>query len=80
MDAGHFQFEMEIAAWAKDRRERELTLGELNAKVGLDKATDLQVVLPLYTHVRAGDEGFGDIEIRLKRNLWGNDGGSALSP
>ena len=50
VDAGHFQFEMEIAAWAKDGRERELTLGELNAKVGLDKATDLQVVLPLYGH------------------------------
>lgn len=83
VDAGHFQFEMEIAAWAKDGRERELTLGELNAKMGLDAATDLQVVLPLYTHVRGGDEGFGDIEIRLKRNLWGNDEGStalALMP
>ncbi|WP_081886373.1 transporter [Haloferula sp. BvORR071] len=83
VDAGHFQFEMEIAAWAKDGRERELTLGELNAKVGLDKATDLQVVLPLFSHVRGGDEGFGDIEIRLKRNLWGNDEGStalALMP
>ena len=83
VDAGHFQFEMELAAWAKDGRERELTLGELNAKVGLDKATDLQVVLPFYTHVRGGDEGFGDIEIRLKRNLWGNDEGAtalALMP
>lgn len=76
VDAGRYQFEMEIAAWAKDGRERELTLGELNAKVGLDKSTDLQVVLPLYTQVRGGDEGFGDIEVRLKRNLWGNDGGS----
>ena len=34
------------------------------------------MVLPFYTHVRGGDEGFGDIEIRLKRNLWGNDEGS----
>ena len=76
VDAGHFQFEMEIAAWAKDGRERELTLGELNAKIGLDAATDLQVVLPFYTQVRNGGEGFGDIEIRLKRNLWGNDEGS----
>jgi hypothetical protein len=83
VDAGHFQFEMEIAAWAKDGRERELTLGELNAKVGLDASTDLQVVLPFYTQVRNGDEGFGDITIRLKRNLWGNDEGStalALMP
>ena len=83
VDAGHFQFEMEIAAWAKDGRERELTLGELNAKVGLNACTDLQVVLPFYTQVRNGGEGFGDVQIRLKRNLWGNDEGStalALMP
>ena len=73
VDAGHFQFEMELAAWTRDGRERQLSLGELNAKIGLDPATDLQLVLPFYTHVRGGDEGFGDIEIRLKRNLWGND-------
>jgi hypothetical protein len=83
VDAGHFQFEMELAAWAKDGRERELSLGELNAKIGLDASTDLQVVLPFYTHVRGGDEGFGDVTIRLKHNLWGNDDGTtalALMP
>lgn len=83
VDAGHFQFEMEIAAWTRDGSEREFTLGELNAKIGLDASTDLQVVLPSYTRVRGGDEGFGDLQIRLKRNLWGNDEGStalALMP
>ncbi|MEO8615375.1 MAG: transporter, partial [Luteolibacter sp.] len=72
VDAGHYQFEMEIAAW---NRDHEFSLGELNAKVGLDPATDLQVVMPFYNHVRDGDEGFGDVEIRLKHNLWGNDAG-----
>ena len=67
---------MELAAWAKDGRERELSLGELNAKIGLNHSTDLQLVLPFYTHVRGGDEGFGDVQIRLKHNLWGNDDGS----
>lgn len=76
VDAGHFQFELELAAWSKDGRERELSLGELNAKFGLDASTDLQVVLPFHTQVRGGDEGFGDIQIRLKHNLWGNDDGS----
>lgn len=75
VDAGHFQFEMELAAWSKDGRERELSLGELNAKFGIDPSTDLQVVLPFYTHLRGGDEGFGDVQIRLKHNLWGNDDG-----
>lgn len=76
VDAGHFQFEMEIASWSRDGRDREFSLGELNAKVGLDASKDLQLVLPLYSHVRDGGEGFGDIEVRLKWNLWGDDGGS----
>jgi hypothetical protein len=77
VDAGHFQFESEIAAWTRDGGDfTEYSLGELNAKYGLNASTDLQVVLPFYTHVRDGDEGFGDIQLRLKRNLWGNDGGT----
>lgn len=83
VDAGHFQFEMEIANWTRNGREREFSLGELNAKIGLDRSTDLQVVMPFYTHIRDGGEGFGAVEIRLKRNLWGNDSGTtalALMP
>lgn len=72
VDAGHYQFEMELAAW---NRHHEISLGELNAKVGLDAATDLQVILPFYRHVSSGGEGFGDVEIRLKHNFWGNDDG-----
>lgn len=76
VDAGHYQFEMEITNWTRDGSQREFSLGELNAKIGLDASTDLQVVLPFYNHVRNGGEGFGDIEVRLKHNLWGNDEGS----
>ncbi len=83
VDAGHLQFEMELANWTHDGHDREFSLGELNAKIGLNASTDLQVVMPFYTHVRDGGEGFGDVEIRLKHNLWGNDEGStalALMP
>ena len=83
VDAGHFQFEMEIANRTRNGHEREFSLGETNAKIGLNHSTDLQVVLPFYTHIRDGDEGFGDMEIRLKHNLWGNDEGAtamALMP
>ena len=76
VDAGHFQFEMELANWSRDGGGREFSLGEINAKIGLDASTDLQVVIPFYTQVRDGGEGFGDVQIRLKRNLWGNDAGS----
>jgi hypothetical protein len=76
VDAGHFQFEMEAVAWTRDGDDDSVSLGELNAKYGLNSCTDLQVVIPFYTHEDSGAEGFGDIEIRLKRNLWGNDEGS----
>lgn len=84
VDKGHFQFETELAAFTRDGGEwTKSTLGELNAKYGLTDSADIQFVLPTYTHVRNGDEGFGDIEVRLKYNLWGNDGGDtamALMP
>jgi hypothetical protein len=84
VDKGHFQFEMEMAAFTRDGGDwTEYTLGELNAKFGLTDCADLQVVMPFYTHVRDGDEGYGDTEIRLKYNLWGNDGedtATALMP
>jgi Putative MetA-pathway of phenol degradation len=73
VDAGHFQFELEIAAWEHDGGTRTLNPGELNLKWGLDDSTDLQLVLPASSRTRGGAEGFGDIELRLKRNLWGND-------
>jgi hypothetical protein len=76
VDAGRYQLEMELGSWTRDGGDwTEFSLGELNAKLGLDDSTDLQWVLPFYSHVRNGAEGFGDVQIRLKRNLWGNDGG-----
>lgn len=77
VDAGHFQFEMELAAFTRDGGAwSEFTLGELNAKYGLNDSSDLQVVMPFYSHSRDGKEGFGDVQIRLKHNLWGNDEGA----
>lgn len=76
VDSGHFQFEMEIAAWTRDGKSREFGIGQLNSKIGLDEMTDLQVVTPFYTFKHDGDDGFGDLQFRLKRNLWGNDKGS----
>ena len=75
VDAGHFQFEMELANATRDGGDREFSIGELNAKIGIGTSTDLQVVTPFYQHIRDGGEGFGDVEIRVKHNLWGNDSG-----
>lgn len=75
VDAGHYQFELEIGALTRDGGENSYSLGELNAKYGVDASTDVQFVLPLYNHIAGGAEGFGDMQIRVKRNLWGNDEG-----
>jgi hypothetical protein len=84
VDAGHFQFELELAAWERDGGARTLNLGELNLKAGLTPDTDLQLVLPLYSRSQGGGpEGFGDVTLRLKHNLFGNDEGDtalALMP
>ncbi len=80
VDRGHYQFEIEIGSLTRDGGESSYGFGEINAKYGMDDLTDIQFVLPLYNHVVGGSEGFGDMQIRVKRNLWGNDGdGSALA-
>lgn len=92
VDAGHFQFEMDVLNYAYDRhnglpgdtRIESLSIAPVNLKAGLCNWADLQVVLETYTsvrtHVRATREvenqrGFGDVTIRLKGNMWGNDEG-----
>lgn len=67
-----------------DTRVENLSIAPVNLKVGLCNRADLQVMLETYTsvrtHVRATREverqrGFGDVTVRLKANMWGNDEG-----
>ncbi|MBM3834338.1 MAG: transporter [Verrucomicrobia bacterium] len=100
VDAGHFQFEMDILNYAYDRhnadrsntRVETVSIAPVNLKLGLLNNVDLQLVLETYTSVRTHDRtlrtveknrGFGDMVVRTKFNLWGNDGGTtalALMP
>jgi hypothetical protein len=82
VDAGRFQIETDLVVFTRDREARiETRTTEIlpfNFKIGLTSSTDLQIVYGGYTHSRtatAHESGFGDITLRLKRNLWGNDGG-----
>lgn len=75
-----------------DVRSRRWGFGGVNLKAGLWNNVDLQFVLTGYGHSRVKDhgtgitadaEGFGEVQTRLKINLWGNDGGvtaGALMP
>jgi hypothetical protein len=82
VDAGHFQLEMDVASFSRDRHtvqrdggSRSWSFLSANFKLGLTNRMDFQVVAPLYNRVSSGPEGFGDLMFRLKTNLWGNDGG-----
>jgi hypothetical protein len=99
VDAGHVQVEMDLAAFTYDRhnsdradtRVESWSFGTVNLKFGLLNNVDLQVVLEPWSVSRTVErpggrmraDGFGDITLRTKFNLWGNDGGStafALMP
>lgn len=68
-----------------DVRTRDYSVLPLNLKVGLLNNVDLQLVLDTHVNSRIEDRvastvgeasGFGDVQTRLKINLWGNDSGS----
>ena len=84
---GLFQVETSLLDFNRDSSdgstEESWILGQVNFKVGLAEDMDLQMVFDTYTSVRTrvgngveGQDGFGDVTLRLKRNLWGNDGGT----
>ena len=82
VDAGHVQIEMDLAAHTRDRHTEDRDGGveswsfaNTNIKLGLSNCADLQVVVPVHENIRRGPRGFGDITVRLKANLCGNDGG-----
>lgn len=82
VDAGHLQAEVEAVGLARDGGLNELIVGAVNLKLGLTSRSDLQVVVEPFHHA-AGQTGFGDLTLRNKWNLWGNDGGAtafALMP
>jgi hypothetical protein len=79
VDAGHVQVEMSFLEYARDRSSDSVSVAPMNLKIGLTNSTDLQLVLQPYLHVDDGGgtlDGFGDTQLRLKINLWGNDGGN----
>lgn len=98
VDAGRFQVEMDFVTYAADTdddanvRVESVNVAPINLKLGLTNSTDLQVIFDSYVRQTVTDratgardriDGFGDVTVRLKRNLWGNDGGAtalALMP
>ncbi|BCU79165.1 transporter [Luteolibacter sp. LG18] len=86
VEPGAIQLESSFWSFTRDKdagiTTETWTLGETNVKFGITECSDLQLVLRPWVTERAKGfgmtdraEGFGDIEVRWKQNLWGNDGG-----
>ena len=90
VDAGHFQVELTLVSHTSDResadgvtqRSEAWAIAPMNLKIGLLNRLDTQLVLETYNLVYEREDGsrttrrsFGDTTVRLKYNLWGNDGG-----
>ena len=88
VDGGRFQIEMDVATYTRDReggiRTETVGVAPINVKYGLDRATDLQLIVQPYLRRTVADrrlgaretvDGVGDTTVRVKRNLWGDDGG-----
>ena len=81
VDAGRFALEASLFDYRRNGGQETFSYGQLNFKAGLTLNTDLQTIVDFYSD--GEEQGFGDVTLRLKHNLWGNDGGDtalALMP
>ncbi len=79
VDAGHFQFEGDLLKWTKINAGQAINIFSGLYKMGLNKNWDIHLGIELYNIYQDPDgktieKGYGNTTIRLKRNLWGNDG------
>lgn len=87
VDAGRFQVEQSFVEYSRSADGEDLySVLPTTLKVGLLHNVDLQLVVNPYVRaeLEGGDaDGFGDLQVRTKWNLWGNDSGTtalALMP
>ncbi len=76
VEVGRWQVEAEVASGELDGGEWGEWVGmEMNWKYGVGEDVDVQVVVPFVTVVSGVGAGVGDVTVRVKRNVLGNDGG-----
>jgi len=85
-DAGHLQVETDLYRLEKTHHETSLKTTQLfnqaNLKLGITQSTAIQLVVQSYNLEKESSEdglkhnhGFGDLTLRIKQNLLGNDKG-----
>ena len=87
IDAGHLQAEFSFVEYTYDydhgSRTDGYSVAPFNVRVGLLNDLELDLILSPYLNNRTASRtsldhraGIGDTQIRMKLNLWGNDGGA----
>ena len=86
VDAGHFQFETDLFKTDRSSVEGIKTIQNsfnvVNLKLGLTNSLDIQFIAESFIYIKIVDRNstitnsaFGNLTIRLKQNVWGNDDG-----
>jgi len=89
VDAGHFQYEGDLARYTITQdggvKNRQVVFNNGTYKMGITNSFDLHIAVESYilssTNNNQGNKpstakGFGDVVLRVKKNLIGNDSGS----
>lgn len=89
IDAGHFQYEGDLFRLEREKSESSLKdsyiFNQANLKLGITRSTALQLVIQSFSLQRdkslqdqsiEKSRGFGDLILRVKQNLMGNDNGN----
>jgi hypothetical protein len=82
---GHAQFETDVINYTRDVSEGDITetfnLGHVTARVGVTADGEIQALIPVHRTVtvktaglRTRVQGYSDMALRYKWNLFGNDG------
>lgn len=78
VDAGHFQAEIDFARYSQDQGASSVSFANSNLKLGITNFWDMQLVVESLIGLEEPggyNFGFGDIAVRSKFNLFGNDSG-----
>jgi len=79
VDTGAIQLEMSFVDYARESDADAVVVAPFNLKLGVLNDVDVQLVFDPYIHEQEDDvesrDGPGDMQLRTKVNLWGNDGG-----
>ena len=77
VDAGHFQFEMDLATFTHDAGTKVWNVAPFDLCAGLLNQVELSLIFGSYVNEQSTStlSGVGDFITRLKINLWGNDRG-----